>query len=49
MKTAGERVQKTVEYLLSQVLKDRGYKEINVKAQLPAEGSCSSRAHNTQM
>lgn len=40
MKTAGERVQKTVEHLLSQVLKD---KEIIVKAQLPEEGSCSSR------
>lgn len=43
MKTAAERVQKNVEHLLSQVLKDRGYKEIIVKAQLPAEGSCSSR------
>ncbi len=35
MKTAVERVQKTVEHLLSQVLKDRGYREIIVKAQLP--------------
>ncbi len=46
MKTAGERVQKTVEHLLSQVLKDRGYREIIVKAQLPSEGSCSSRTSN---
>lgn len=42
MKIAGERVQKTVENLLSQVLKDRGYTEIIVKAQLPPDGSCSS-------
>jgi hypothetical protein len=46
MKMAGERVQKTVEHLLSQVLKDRGYREIIVKAQLPSEGSCSSRTSN---
>ncbi len=41
IKTASDRVEKTVEHLLSQVLKDRGYREIIVKAQLPAEGSCS--------
>jgi hypothetical protein len=44
IKTASDRVEKTVENLLSQVLKDRGYREIIVKAQLPTEGSCS-RAH----
>ncbi|TAD75298.1 MAG: DUF4230 domain-containing protein [Oscillatoriales cyanobacterium] len=44
MKTAGERVQKTVEHLLSQVLKG---KEIIVKAQLPDEGSCSSRTSSS--
>ncbi|MBD2634356.1 DUF4230 domain-containing protein [Limnothrix sp. FACHB-881] len=43
MKTAGERVQKIVERLLSQVLKDRGYREIIVKAQLPTEDSCPIR------
>lgn len=42
IKTASDRVQKTVENLLSQILKDRGYKEVIVKAQLPSEGSCSS-------
>jgi hypothetical protein len=42
IKTASDRVQKTVEHLLSQVLKDRGYREIIVKAQLPSEGSSSS-------
>jgi hypothetical protein len=41
IKTASDRDEKTVEHLLSQVLKDRGYREIIVKAQLPAEGSCS--------
>lgn len=41
IKTASDRVEKTVEHLLSQVLKDRGYREVIVKAQLPAEGSCS--------
>lgn len=41
MKIAGERVQKTVEHLLGQVLKDRGYKEIIVKAQLPSEDGSS--------
>ncbi len=41
IKTASDRVEKTVEHLLSQVLKDRGYREIIVKAQLPSEGSCS--------
>jgi hypothetical protein len=44
IKTASDRVEKTVEHLLSQVLKDRGYQEIIVKAQPPSEGSCS-RAH----
>jgi hypothetical protein len=44
IKTASDRVEKTVENLLSQVLKDRGYREIIVKAQLPTEGSCS-RGH----
>ena len=39
IKTASERVQQTVEHLLSQVLNSRGYK-ITVKAQLPPEGSC---------
>ena len=41
LKTASDRVEKTVEHLLSQVLKDRGYREIIVKAQPPSEGSCS--------
>lgn len=41
IKTASDRVEKTVEHLLSQVLKDRGYREIIVKAQPPSEGSCS--------
>lgn len=41
IKTASDRVQKTVESLLSQVLKDRGYTEIIVKSQLPSESSCS--------
>jgi hypothetical protein len=40
IKTASDRVEKTVEHLLSQVLEDRGYREIIVKAQLPSEGSC---------
>ncbi len=44
IKTASDRVEKTVEHLLSQVLKDRGYREIIVKAQPPSEGSCS-RTH----
>lgn len=44
IKTASDRVEKTVEHLLSQVLKDRGYREIIVKAQPPSEGSCS-RVH----
>ena len=47
MKTAGDRVQKTVEQMLSQVLTDRGYTEIIVKTQLPPEGDCSSRLANT--
>lgn len=38
IKTASERVQQTVEHLLSQVL-NSSYK-ITVKAQLPPEGSC---------
>ncbi len=42
LKTASDRVQKTVEQLLSQVLKDRGYKDIIVNAPLPAEGSCAT-------
>ncbi|MBD2184077.1 DUF4230 domain-containing protein [Planktothrix sp. FACHB-1355] len=41
IKTASDRVQKTVENLLNQVLKDRGFKQIIVEAQLPSEGSCS--------
>lgn len=44
IKTASDRVENTVEHLLSQVLKDRGYREIIVKAQPPSEGSCS-RVH----
>jgi hypothetical protein len=40
METAGDRVQKTVEQMLSQILTDRGYTEIIVKAQLPPEGTC---------
>lgn len=40
IKTASERVQQTVEHLLSQVLASRGY-AITVKAQLPLEGSCA--------
>lgn len=40
IKTASDRVEKTVEHLLDQVLKDRGYREIIVKAQPPSEGSC---------
>ena len=44
IKTASDRVEKTVEHLLSQVLKDRGYREIIVKAQPPSEDSCS-KAH----
>jgi Protein of unknown function (DUF4230) len=39
IKEASDRVEKTVDHLLSQVFKDKGYKII-VKAQLPAEGSC---------
>ena len=39
IKTVSERVQQTVEHLLSQVLNSRGYK-ITVEAQLPPEGSC---------
>ncbi|MBD2612062.1 DUF4230 domain-containing protein [Nostoc punctiforme FACHB-252] len=39
LKEASDRVEKTVDHLLSQVLKDKGYK-ITVKTQLPAEGSC---------
>ncbi|GET42201.1 DUF4230 domain-containing protein [Microseira wollei] len=42
IKTASARVQKTVEQLLSQLLKDRGYQEIIVNAPLPAEGSCAT-------
>ncbi|MFB2833197.1 DUF4230 domain-containing protein [Floridanema evergladense] len=42
IKTASERVEKTVEHLLSQVLKSQGYQEIIVKAQLPSEDSCST-------
>lgn len=42
IKTASERVEKTVEHLLSQVLKNQGYQEIIVKAQLPSEDSCST-------
>lgn len=41
IKTASDRVQKTVENLLNQVLKNRGFKQIIVEAQLPSEGSCS--------
>ncbi len=48
MKTASERVQRTIENILSQALKDRGYREIIVKAQLPPEGSCSSRTSNNR-
>jgi hypothetical protein len=40
IKEASERVEKTVDHLLSQVFQDKGYK-ITVKAQLPAEGSCA--------
>ncbi|MEX0267905.1 DUF4230 domain-containing protein [Leptolyngbyaceae cyanobacterium UHCC 1019] len=47
MQTAGDRVQKTVEQMLSQVLMDRGYTEIIVKAQLPSEGNCSSHPANS--
>jgi Protein of unknown function (DUF4230) len=39
IKIASDRVQKTVERLLSQVLNNRGY-NITVKTQLPSEGSC---------
>lgn len=39
IKTASDRVQQTVEHLLSQVLNSRGYK-VTVQAQLPSEGSC---------
>ncbi|BAZ51892.1 hypothetical protein NIES4103_45510 [Nostoc sp. NIES-4103] len=39
IKEASDRVEKTVDHLLNQVLKDKGYK-ITVNAQLPAEGSC---------
>lgn len=39
IKQASDRVEKTVDHLLSQVFQDKGYK-ITVKAQLPAEGSC---------
>lgn len=47
MQTAGDRVQKTVEHMLSQILTDRGYKKIVVKAQIPLEGACSSRTANS--
>ncbi|MBE9017941.1 DUF4230 domain-containing protein [Chroococcidiopsidales cyanobacterium LEGE 13417] len=40
IKTASDRVQQTVEHLLSQILKYRGYREIIVQTQLPPEGSC---------
>lgn len=39
IKIASDRVQKTVEHLLSQVLNSRGY-EITVNTQPPSEGSC---------
>jgi Protein of unknown function (DUF4230) len=39
IKQASDRVEKTVDNLLSHVFKDEAYK-ITVKAQLPAEGSC---------
>jgi hypothetical protein len=39
LKEASDRVEKTVDHLLSQVLKDKGYK-ITVNTQLPVEGSC---------
>lgn len=35
LKMASDRVQRTIEQLLSQVLKDKGYREISVKTQLP--------------
>ncbi|MDE7523246.1 hypothetical protein, partial [Ligilactobacillus salivarius] len=40
IETASDRVEQTVEHLLSQILKYRGYREIIMKAQLPPEGSC---------
>ncbi|MEM1251551.1 MAG: DUF4230 domain-containing protein [Cyanobacteria bacterium P01_H01_bin.21] len=39
IQTASNRVQQTVEHLLSQALSSKGYK-ITVKAQLPSDSSC---------
>lgn len=39
IKVASDRVQKTVDHLLTQALGDRGYK-VTVESQPPSEGSC---------
>ena len=43
IKAASDRVEKTVDHLLSQILKDRGYREIIVKTQTSETASCSKK------